>query len=560
LRRQQYLALFGNLRTFSRLGGIVNAPRADLVIFLSRNRVSPQSAHVGAFAVSHFTLSKLLYTRGVLFPLETTDNNLAFAMAGMGSPMPYIKDEPEDSFNFNGNGFAGMNGMPMFGNTGQQYGNFQNTMPADMSDMNMNANLQRGNYTTQQNMSSNYNPGNSGIDDDELADLINYPDSNQPSMHQSGFNMHQDPIMAGNFGSVQGHSAIAMTTQSQLMNTMYSQTPDGPGPIQSPFAHSFNYAQYVMQPHAQSPMQRPSHGRHGGSFDMTTRIATLRQDRPGSASKSPLTPKTPNTAAGLGRTPDSIPQPGQPISGSLQRGHQKVPSGQWDAFGSPHSYLDSPMSSPQSGALHPTMEEVMASSNKRSDSMVASAPASNIEAKRQKRRQSHNAVERRRRDNINDRIQELARLVPAHRLDDDKVKKHLTGNNSASVGSMSPPQASSLLATSSGRRAMGSISQGIPADEKDKGPAKGDVLNGAVGWTRDLMWMLHRKLQQETVLLETIASLGGTNPLQGREDEQRMESELLDAIQRNGVINFSYSRAPGSTLYVPNVSLTTECA
>ena len=145
--------------------------------------------------------------------------------------------------------------------------------------------------------------------------------------------------------------------------------------------------------------------------------------------------------------------------------------------------------------------------------------------------------------------------MPAHRLDDDKVKKHLTGNNSTSVGSMSPPQASSLLATSSGRRAMGSISQGIPADDKDKGPAKGDVLNGAVGWTRDLMWMLHRKLQQETVLLETIASLGGTNPLQGREDEQRMESELLDAIQQNGVLNFSYSRAPGSALYVPNVSV-----
>ena len=32
--------------------------------------------------------------------------------------------------------------------------------------------------------------------------------------------------------------------------------------------------------------------------------------------------------------------------------------------------------------------------------------------KRRKRRESHNAVERRRRDNINDKIQELGQLIP----------------------------------------------------------------------------------------------------------------------------------------------------
>ena len=91
-------------------------------------------------------------------------------------------------------------------------------------------------------------------------------------------------------------------------------------------------------------------------------------------------------------------------------------------------------------------------------------------------------------------------------------------------------------------------------DDKDKGPAKGDVLNGAVSWTRDLMWMLHRKIQQESILLETIEQLGGANPLQVREDEQRMQSELFDAIQRNGVGNFGYSRGAGSGLWVPNVT------
>ena len=34
--------------------------------------------------------------------------------------------------------------------------------------------------------------------------------------------------------------------------------------------------------------------------------------------------------------------------------------------------------------------------------------------KRRRRRESHNAVERRRRDNINEKISELATLIPEH--------------------------------------------------------------------------------------------------------------------------------------------------
>ena len=37
--------------------------------------------------------------------------------------------------------------------------------------------------------------------------------------------------------------------------------------------------------------------------------------------------------------------------------------------------------------------------------------------KRRRRRESHNAVERRRRDNINEKISELATLIPEHLLD-----------------------------------------------------------------------------------------------------------------------------------------------
>ena len=67
-----------------------------------------------------------------------------------------------------------------------------------------------------------------------------------------------------------------------------------------------------------------------------------------------------------------------------------------------------------------------------------------------------------------------------------------------------------------GRRATGagSISIGIPPEEKDKGPNKGDILNGAVSWTRDLMWALHSKYQQEAELAEYITNLGGTFPFE----------------------------------------------
>jgi hypothetical protein len=177
------------------------------------------------------------------------------------------------------------------------------------------------------------------------------------------------------------------------------------------------------------------------------------------------------------------------------------------------------------------------------------------EAKRRRRRESHNLVERRRRDNINERIQELSHLVPQHRLEDERVRKHLLNNSPLSPGlgalGASPPQATSLLAGGVGRRAAAAMATGIPAEEKDKGPNKGDILNGSVSWMRDLMWALHAKYQQESELAEYVASLGGIFPFELTEEDRRMRTELLDAIEKNDASSFSYSRAPGSGLRVP---------
>jgi hypothetical protein len=191
---------------------------------------------------------------------------------------------------------------------------------------------------------------------------------------------------------------------------------------------------------------------------------------------------------------------------------------------------------------------------------------SSQEAKRKRRRESHNMVERRRRDNINERIQDLSKLVPGHRLEDEKIRKAIQNGTPLSPslnGISNPAQATSALAGPGARRATsagtaGNITTGLPLDEKDKGPNKGDILNGAVSWTRDLMWMLHLKLQQQEELINTIMDLGGQVPFEFSDDERRMQTELFEAMARNeeGTSNgkpntFSYSRTAGTGLRVP---------
>jgi hypothetical protein len=116
---------------------------------------------------------------------------------------------------------------------------------------------------------------------------------------------------------------------------------------------------------------------------------------------------------------------------------------------------------------------------------------------------------------------------------------------------MSPPAATSLLAGGAGRRAAGNITQGLPLEEKDKGPNKGDILNGAVSWTRDMMWQLYESYKNEEHLRQYIESAGMQWPFTETEDQRRMKSELRTAVEKNGVDNFEYSRGPGSGLRVP---------
>lgn len=397
-------------------------------------------------------------------------------------------------------------------------------------------------FGSQQNMSSSFNFGNSGIDTDELLDL---EISGQNGV-QRGDNI--------NYLQDQSGGGIAMSHQSQ-MSHMYSNTPDN-APLASPFVHnSFNYEQFRQ-------MNVPHNLQHASSFDQNYLNAKSRpglqpMDRASSDTRSPMTPKTPAMGSLTLGTPESGSYPSQPIRTGLSHRHQKSLSNQWDGTpGSAHSYVDSPISSPGHQS-HPGISEILKSGKHASLPAKVDLPGSiqdleSQEAKRRRRRASHNLVERRRRDNINERIQDLSHLVPQHRLEDDKVRKQLVNNNALSVASAGGNAATSLLAGGNGRRATpGNITMGLPIEEKEKGPNKGDILNGAVSWMRDLMWVLHVKFQQEAELAELIGSLGGSWPFEQTEEEKRMRSEILDALENNDPSSFSYTRGPGSGLRVP---------
>lgn len=424
---------------------------------------------------------------------------------------PYIKSEPNDFFDTT-NHFT-------------QYNNGHN-----INGQNMHNNINPANLSS--SMAQNYSSfsGNAGIADDELLDL-----------HFEG-----QPQNNGAFDFNQGMQSF-LHTQAQTNTTMFSHTPDG-APIQSPFTHDFSYGQF-----------RPVQGQQfNGGHSMPQQAGLRPSMQQMNSTRSPVTPTL--------KVSDDFSHPGmQPI---LHRQQNSMGNAGWDSTPSGHSWEGSPsMSSPPNGphSYHPQISEVLKNSayHKAGTSLPTkmepgSAPSTVQEAKRRRRRESHNMVERRRRDNINERIHDLGTLVPQHRLEDEKVRKHLQTNAPLSPSitnatGISPPNpASALLAGSAGRRATG-ITQGFPLDDKDKGPNKGDILNGSVAWTRDLMWYMHQKLAQEEQLKQILQSFGKEWPFPPTEEENRMRSEICDILNKHAPAGGfgGYSRAAGTGLRVP---------
>ncbi|KAN0117277.1 hypothetical protein V8E51_003254 [Hyaloscypha variabilis] len=511
-------------------------------------------------------------------------------MAGTGASSPFIKDEPEDQFFSSHNNQRFMGGAQQGFNIPQQHFNQFGSHGGSInpSDLTMGTNgvaIPNGGYGSSfqnnfnaqaSNPSASFSKGISTFGDDELLDSLG--SSNQAGMQSNGqeFGMDFD-FPQTMYGGQNG--AAALSVDPNHING-YSNTPDG-DPIQSPFVHNFNHAQFRhMQPQHTFGNSLHSPGSYTGSpvpgsdtrdasnyAKQRPRLSQVMQGRKSSNTRSPLTPKTPiMSTLNIGSAEHSN-FPTEPIRTSHTHRHQKTLSGQWDHTPSSlNSFGGSDFSPIQGIHPNPAISDILKGTSMptklNNGHQAGSAPAlQSQEMKRRRRRESHNLVERRRRDNINERIQELSHLVPMHRLEDEKVRKALQNNSplsptlaglSAPPSGMSPPQATSGLAGPGARRATaGNITTGIPIEEKDKGPNKGDILNGAVSWTRDLMWMLHLKLQQQEDLANIIAELGGTFPFEETEDEKRMHTELMDAMVKNDGAKFHYSRAPGSGLRVP---------
>lgn len=460
--------------------------------------------------------------------------------------MPYIKSEPDDLGNNPNRYMQAQN----FGQTHQNYNQFHNqdNVSVDPSELLMsNGSFNQYGFGSQ-NVSSSYSMGNAAYDDSELLDSLD--------MNNGAPNMLDDFSNTQQFNN---QSRNIPTGNQQQMSHVYSNTPDGP-PIQSPYLGQpdYNHFRHLNSlPQHMSPLQNSQY--------TSAKRPSMQANRKSSDQRSPMTPRTP----GIQGLHIGTPESGTLANGrlirtpSLQNRHQKTMSGQYDSTpGSLGSYLDSPLSSPSNALHHPGIGETIGKHGSlptKVENGHSTNPSETQEAKKRRRRASHNAVERRRRDNINERIQDLSHLVPQHRLDDDKVKKQLANagplSPSAGATGISPPNAAtSLLAGATGRRAastVGNITIGLPLDEREKGPNKGDILNGSVSWTRDLMWALQQKYLQEDELASYITTLGGQWPFQVTDDDKRMRSEVQDAVEKNSPESFSYSRHDGSGLRVP---------
>lgn len=440
----------------------------------------------------------------------------------------------------------------------------------DPNDLTMSGNYQ------QQPFQTNYMGNNSGqnvfsgggavFNDDELLEGLSPPEPQQGMQGQEFGGMND---MGMSYQPVYGSSHHGLPME-QNFGHGFSSTPDG-DPVASPWVS--NFGQYQQMRHPQTfggSLQTPLSfaGSPLGNGDLSNdgnkarqRVQVAMQRKP-SNSRSPLPPKA-GGMAGLSINSESN-FGAQPIR-TTSAHHEKTHSGQWAQTPTSLSSFPGSFPSPiQSNPLHNAAnigDLLLKTGTSMPAKLGTTAPAlSSQDAKKKRRRESHNLVERRRRDNINERIQDLSKLVPAHRLEDEKIRKAIQNGTPLSPTLAGiPDQATSSLAGPGARRAAGgtagNITTGLPIEEKDKGPNKGDILNGAVSWTRDLMWMLHLKLQQQEELINALQEMGGKIPFEFTDDERRMQTELMDAMSKIEEANsrpFSYSRFAGSGLRVPS--------
>lgn len=444
--------------------------------------------------------------------------------------------------------------------------------PNDLNNFNQGFQNNFGGNSNNQN--SAYSSGAAVFGDDELLEGLGSPTEAPSGMHGQDFSGGGMGDINMSYNQHNQNSAVYTSRQGVAIDQHgshipgYSNTPDG-DPIQSPFMSTMQQQYQSMHPQQfQTPLS------YGGSpladsiskdhndpafIQARQRLQAQAMQRKASNARSPLTPKMGALGLSMGSQDGFAARPIQTGGGPH---HTKAPSGHWaHTPNSMASFPGSGLSSPLQTELHSAQinDYLMKGTSMPAKLGQANALSSQQEAKKKRRRESHNLVERRRRDNINERIQDLSKLVPSHRLEDEKIRKMISNGTPMSptlTGTSNPGSATSGLAGPGARRATsgatGNITTGLPVEDKDKGPNKGDILNGAVSWCRDLMWMLQTKIQQQEELMSMIQELGGQPPFDITDDEKRMQTELLEAMAKNERSEFTYSRTAGTGLRVPH--------
>lgn len=137
------------------------------------------------------------------------------------------------------------------------------------------------------------------------------------------------------------------------------------------------------------------------------------------------------------------------------------------------------------------------------------------EDKRRKRRESHNAVERRRRDNINDRIAELATLIPEVLLDPVAGNEGQQSHQEYSTTHQSISTPDSLLPAGSPPLPTGSTINLTPAQiaqqQASNKPNKGVILAKSVDYIRYLQQLVNVQAERNKELearLRRVEGLG----------------------------------------------------
>lgn len=192
----------------------------------------------------------------------------------------------------------------------------------------------------------------------------------------------------------------------------------------------------------------------------------------------------------------------------------------------------------------------------------SSRPVRSEQERRKRRRESHNLVERRRRDTINERIAELASLLPEAMLLDAIAHSQGGGNNSKVVQVAVPEEILSRL-NSAGRHEMGGGSTldilslaSAPANSETLAlaqarPNKGIILRKSVDYIRALQEfieqqgkharMLREEVERVTGLLEESKANGGDQRSEGQVDEQGEMKRLWPTAY--GVEHTAYPRS-----------------